>query len=415
MPAGTGSPVASLGSVVLVEEHPAGAAGGIALRNAANIAGLAALGPVTVIGVGDPAGPLPRSALGEQDAIGLGVRTPPDREDRWARLEGGHPSDARWTPAGDAALLALLRRCRPDVVVVEQLWLHRYIATARAAGAFVVLDAHNVESSVYEQIASAASGEHRDLDRLMASRTAAIECRAIAAVDQVWACSSGDQRWFADRGADAWLVPNVVDTACPPRRGPAPEPLLAFMGSFAYPPNQRAAAMLVDEVLPAVARRIAGASLALVGHSPPAWLREQAACRSDIEVTGAVPSVRPWLERALALVVPLREGGGTRFKILEAMAAGVPVVSTPKGIEGLELVPGRDVLVGDMPADLARLAAELWDDPAGSARLAARAREVVETHYSRSRAADRIRVALLAAGLRPPKRGLLPTSSDSRP
>ena len=94
MPAGTGSPVASLGSVVLVEEHPAGAAGGIALRNAANIAGLAALGPVTVIGVGDPAGPLPRSALGEQDAIGLGVRAPPDREDRWARREGGHPSDA---------------------------------------------------------------------------------------------------------------------------------------------------------------------------------------------------------------------------------------------------------------------------------------------------------------------------------
>ena len=94
-------------------------------------------------------------------------------------------------------------------------------------------------------------------------------------------------------------------------------------------------------------------------------------------------------------------GAGTRFKIIEAMAAGVPVVSTPKGIEGLELVPGRDVLVGDMPADLARLAAELWDDPEGSARLAARAREVVETHYSRRRAADRIRVALLAAGLDP--------------
>ena len=391
MPAGTGSPVVALRSVVLVEEHPAAAAGGIALRNAANIAGLAALGPVTVVGAGDKAGLLPRSALGECDAIGLGVRAPPDREDRWARREAGHPSDDRWTPPAEAVLQALLRRCRPDVVVVEQLWLHRYITTARGAGAFVVLDAHNVETSVYEQVAATACDARRDLDRLMARRTATIERRAAGAVDQVWACSADDQRWFADRGADAWLVPNVVDTTCPPRRGPAPEPLIVFMGSFAYPPNQRAASMLVDEVLPAVAQHVDGATLALVGHSPPAWLREQAARRSDIEVTGTVASVRPWLERAFAVVVPLREGGGTRFKVLEAMAAGVPVVSTQKGIEGLGLVSGREVLVGDGPAELARLTVEVWHDPARSAELVERARAVVETQHSLASAADHIR------------------------
>ena len=400
MPPGTGSRVTPLRSVVLVEEHPASAAGGIALRNAANIAGLTALGPVTVVGANDRTGPLPRSALGEHGAFGLGVSTLPDRQDRWARRNDGHPSDARWTPAAEAILLALLRRCRPDVVVVEQLWLHRYIGATRAVGAFVVLDAHNVESSVYGQVAAAARQERRELDRLMAQRTAAIEQRAITAVDQVWACSADDRNWFADHGVDAWLVPNVVDTTCPPRRGPAPEPLLAFMGSFAYPPNQRAASMLVDEVLPAVARLVDGATLALVGHSPPMWLRDQADRRSDIEVTGTVPSIQPWLERALAVVVPLREGGGTRFKILEAMAAGVPVVSTPKGVEGLDLVSGQEVLVGDTPAELAQLTAQLWRDPTKGASIAGRARAAVEGHHSYANAAEHIRAALTSAGAR---------------
>ena len=249
----------------------------------------------------------------------------------------GTRATRRWTPDADAALPALLRRCRPDVVVVEQLWLHRYIAAARAAGAFVVLDAHNVESSVYAQVA--AAGERRTARSRLGSWRDARQRSSVGrslTVDQVWACSSDDQRWFADRGADAWLVPNVVDTACPPRRGPAPEPLLAFMGSFAYPPNQRAAAMLVDEVLPAVARHVAGATLALVGHSPPRGSASRPLAAATSRSPAPYPASGPGSERALALVVPLREGGGTRFKILEAMAAGVPVVSTPKGIEGLE-------------------------------------------------------------------------------
>ena len=125
-------------------------------------------------------------------------------------------------------------------------------------------------------------------------------------------------------------------------------------------------------------------------------MRQLEARRPDIEVTGAVPAIRPWLERALALVVPIREGGGTRFKVLEAMAAGVPVVSTPKGVEGLDLVPGREVLVADEPADLARLAVRLWHDPAWAAAIAARARNVVESRHSYTNAADAIRDALRA-------------------
>ena len=90
------------------------------------------------------------------------------------KIDGhGGKVGTRATRGGRLPLMQPCRRCfderRPDVVVVEQLWLHRYIAAARAAGAFVVLDAHNVESSVYEQVAAAASDEQRDLDRLMAS------------------------------------------------------------------------------------------------------------------------------------------------------------------------------------------------------------------------------------------------------
>ena len=186
----------------------------------------------------------------------------------------------------------------------------------------------------------------------------------------------------------------------------------SFWAAFAYPPNQRAAKLLVDEI--AARRRtsrIGGPAWRSSGTRRRPGSCRHAARRADIEVPGTVPSVRPWLERALAVVVPLREGGGTRFKILEAMAAGVPVVSTPKGIEGLDLVPGREALVGEDPTDLARLTVGLWHDADGGTAMAACARAVVELHHSYANAADRIRAALLARQGAKPDPDQLPSSA----
>jgi glycosyltransferase involved in cell wall biosynthesis len=372
-------------SVLVVEEHPARAVGGIALRAAAAVQALAQLGDVVVVGVGDPSCDAAPSGLGETRAVGLG-HLPVEPAD-WHARPDGHPSDGRFDAASLARLAALLDELRPDVVVVEQLWLHACLPLAAQAGARTVLDAHNVEAQVYEDIAGRSG---RPQDALMAERTAALERRVLAQVDQVWACSEDDR---ARLGPSAVLVPNVVDAASTPLRDPAGrEPLLLYPASFAYPPNVVAAHVLCDEVLPAFAAQVRDARLALVGHSPPRWLRERA--DATVLVPGRVPSVRPWLERAAAVVVPLAEGGGTRFKVLEAMAAGVPVVSTTKGVEGLDLVDGEHLLVRDDGRAAGAAAAALWHRPEEADALVHRARAAVEERYSWRAAATAVAAAL---------------------
>ena len=121
-------------------------------------------------------------------------------------------------------------------------------------------------------------------------------------------------------------------------------------------------------------------------------MREIGRVRSDVEVTGPVPSTLPWLHRATATVVALRAGSGTRFKVLEALAVGVPVVSTPKGVEGLDVEPDRHVLIGATSDDLAGAAIEVHraTDP----DLARRGRELVVEQYSWSTVAMAVAAAL---------------------
>ncbi len=367
-------------SVLLAEEHPWPPRGGIALRNAANAAALARLGPLAIVGVGDPAGRHPPSRLGEHISVGLGHPPRPDPHDDWARRPNGHPSDGRWDEHVTRAWQALLGWFRPDVVVVEQLWLHHAVADAHALGVSVVLDAHNVEAAVYRDIADDADDGGRALSGAMAARTAALEAQTVTAVDQVWCCSRRDAVTIGAAGR-ARVVVNAVDTdALRLRAVRRRAPNLVFTASFAYPPNVRAARSLVEDVLPAFQRGAPGATLSLVGRDPPRWLRRMACGREDVEVTGAVPSTRPWLERASVTVIPLAAGSGTRFKVLEALALGLPVVSSPKGVEGLDVVPGEHVLVATDPDDLARLA--LHAHRTGGGELVAAGRCFVTERYS---------------------------------
>jgi glycosyltransferase involved in cell wall biosynthesis len=121
---------------------------------------------------------------------------------------------------------------------------------------------------------------------------------------------------------------------------------IVFVGAMDYPPNNDAAVFFAKQIWPHIRRRLEGAELAIVGANPfPAVL----ALRElpGVKVTGMVPDVRPYYHGALAAVVPLRTGGGTRLKIPEAMAAGVPVVSTPIGAEGLDVVDGESLLLAE--------------------------------------------------------------------
>jgi len=154
---------------------------------------------------------------------------------------------------------------------------------------------------------------------------------------------------------------------------------LLFSGSMDYSANVDAVVWFVNDIWPELSRQHPALSFAIVGRDPKPEVRALAAER--VSVTGTVPDIRPYYSGALAAVVPLRFGSGTRLKILEAMAAGIPVISTKLGAEGLDLEDGTHLLVAnsasEMTAAVSRLAAspELW------MRLSQSGRNVVTRLY----------------------------------
>jgi glycosyltransferase involved in cell wall biosynthesis len=147
-----------------------------------------------------------------------------------------------------------------------------------------------------------------------------------------------------------------------------------------YPPNAEAVEIFCRDILPRIAAVLPSTRLYIVGKNPPAAVRALASPR--VEVTGYVEDIIPFWRKASVLVVPLRMGGGTRIKILEAMALGRPVVSTTKGCEGLEVNHGTHLLIADDPDAFAHSVVRLCRDPVLYANVARAARALVERKYS---------------------------------
>ena len=286
----------------------------------------------------------------------------------------------------DSSLMRqLAARATWKTVQAEQPFL---VPAALGANVPVVLDAHNVEADVLRQI---AREEPRRLHRLRwsweAGKTERFERAAVGAVAAVVATSDEDAAILESLGARrVVVVPNGVDTAALPAGPVEPGAVLLYVGHFGYRPNSLAAAELVDEILPRVRAELPAASVRLVGRAPSAGLRARAS--DSVEVFPDVPDVVPHLRAARALVVPLRAGGGTRLKVLEALSAGLPVVSTAFGVSGLEVQDGEHVLLAETPADLARCAVRVLEDDALARKLADNGRRLVEQRYDWSVVAE---------------------------
>ncbi|MEZ5098541.1 MAG: glycosyltransferase family 4 protein [Thermoleophilia bacterium] len=336
---------------------------------------------------------------------------------RGARLPGrawlldpdGHPSDLYRSEVAAAELAALLDRLRPDLVLVAGLWLASYLEVIRAAGCRVVLDCHNVEADVQRQLAAATRGddlEARTRRDVLPARTAARERAAVRAVDQTWACSDEDAallRRLYGPAAPTVVVPNGIEQTryadvAAARRPPAGRTTVLFPGTFGYGPNALAARLLVEEILPLLPGGEA-TRLLLVGPGPGPELLAAAGRDPRIAVTGAVADVRPFLVEATVLAVPLRQGGGTHLKVLEGLAAGVPVVSTAVGAQGLAVEDGTHLLLAEGPAGLAAAIARVAAEPALAARLAAAGRELVAERYDWPVVHARVDDALAGLGL----------------
>jgi glycosyltransferase involved in cell wall biosynthesis len=176
------------------------------------------------------------------------------------------------------------------------------------------------------------------------------------------------------------VVPNGIDTTeFQPLPYTKAKPALLFVGNMGYRPNIDAMVFFCSEVYPYLEGQTPGLELWITGLHPPQEV--QALARDGVHVTGTVDDVRPFYERSTVCIVPLRAGGGTRLKILEAMALGRPVVSTSIGCEGLEVVDGQHLFIADTAEAFADRTLRLLSDSELRQRIIEQARELAVAHY----------------------------------
>ncbi len=277
-----------------------------------------------------------------------------------------------------------------DLIHLDLLHMIRYgeaIAGRGGSATRIVYNWHNIESEAMRRFsATISSPAKRWYAGLTASKLASLEQDILQTAFGHVVCSVREREELRRIAPSARIavIENGVDVASfSPGAGVSPPShKIIFVGLMDYYPNVEAATSFSQRIWPLLRQRFPELTLWIVGASPtPAVL--QLGDLEGVTVTGTVPDVRPYYRDALAAIVPLRTGSGTRLKILEAMAAGVPVVSTPLGAEGLAVIPGENILLAD-PDDgetwLRHLEHLTESEPERKA-LSASALELVRTTY----------------------------------
>ncbi|MGE5926799.1 MAG: glycosyltransferase [Gemmatimonadota bacterium] len=313
---------------------------------------------------------------------------------------------AKYRSAGlRRAIVDLVAKGDVDVVVCD--FLAPSLNVPAGLPVRTVLFQHNVEAMIWRRHAEVARGAlARRYFREQWRRMDAFERAECRRFDHVIAVSAEDRDVFrsAYGVAGATDVPTGVDVDFfRPSGTVAREPLdMVFTGSMDWLPNEDGILWFTDEILPRIRARVPGATLTVVGRNPPARIRALAERDPMVRVTGTVPDVRPYIERAAVFVVPLRIGGGTRLKIFEAMAMERAVVSTAVGAEGLPVNDGADILLADAPEAFAAAVAGLLEQPARAESLGGAAARLVRASFGWDRVADIFAdQCALAAGERP--------------
>ena len=316
----------------------------------------------------------------------FGDQTFADRLRKLGNLVRGR-SDVLARYWSDPALAAARAAGPVDVVIAEALWTAP-LALALDAPARV-LNAHNVESVIAERIAASTVGRAA---RALAEREARglrrDEVGCVRGFDAVAVVSEEDRCELSRRAPEAHMtvVGNCVDTeTLQPLPAPVAEaPRCLFIGSANYAPNVTAVKWFVEQVFPQVRERHPDARFQVVGADPPERWRRLAATHAGVELLGYVENVADAYRGATQVVVPIHVGGGTRLKILEALALGRPVVATTIGAEGLGLDHQRHALIADDPKEFASSIDRLHGDAALLERITGAGREHVEAVGSAS-------------------------------
>jgi polysaccharide biosynthesis protein PslH len=289
------------------------------------------------------------------------------------------------TPALQDAVVRALATGSYVALHVDHLQMAQFVPHA-TPGVKVVLDEHNVEFRIPQRLAQTAKNP---LWRLYATkewqRLREFEKKALQRADLTLAVSDEDRETLVDLASTKkgriYTLPIGVDTDyfAPRPRTPHSKSLVSI-GTMYWPPNIDAMRWFCSEILPMIKQRESQARVMIVGARPT---DEVLALASDpaVTVTGSVPDVRPYGEDCGAFIVPLRSGSGMRVKILNALAMGLPTVSTTVGAEGIDVTDGENILLADTAQEFAAATLRLLSEPELSARLAQNGRKLMEAHY----------------------------------
>jgi glycosyltransferase involved in cell wall biosynthesis len=289
-------------------------------------------------------------------------------EERWSRLSAllqGRPLWAVFTAvaAYKTRLHALVQSWSPDIIQIEYHVMGQYLSELESCAAPRVLVEHEPGVMAAYDLWQSHKGLRRSVYYFNLLAWRRFETAVVRKVQTVVAFTERDRQEIARFGWPTPIIRIPIGTDVPqyPLNTVGCLPLsLVFVGSFGHPPNVDAAMRLVTTIFPRVQAKIPQLMLYLVGDEPPKRIRRLAT--SDIIVTGRVPDVTPYLDSAALVVAPLRLGGGMRVKVLEAIAAGKPLVATPLAIEGLDLVNGEHLLLADSDEQFSEALIQLLTD-----------------------------------------------------
>lgn len=271
-----------------------------------------------------------------------------------------------------------------DVAHIDQISLAQYHSALHSLPS--ALTHHNVEKILLERNLEMGNGTpwtRRLRSRLEKDRWGRFEIEATRRSQAAVTVSEEEAHYFRKAGVETpiFVVPNGVDSTYFKRNGMGVHnKTVVFTGRMDYKPNIDAMNWFVEEILPLIQRSVPEVKLLIVGRDPAPTIQDLGQV-DGVHVTGKVDDVRPYYERSSVFITPLRLGGGTRLKILEAMSMEMPVVSTSMGCEGLNILPGIDLLTADTPPDFSDAVLGLLKDQGQTRHLGIHARQTVLQKY----------------------------------